>query len=705
LKTPTIALAIAITLILISGIIPHGGIAAEQSTAQRASPRGTVLGPLTAADFSLSANPNDLSVAGDFSTTSNIILNSLGGFSGTVTLSATSTPSGLSLSLSPSSVSVVAGCSCSSVLTITTIQTSPAGLYNVTVTGTIGSLTHATVLQVAVTPITFTIVDNENFTGVNVKTTGSFSIDSPSNVFTLSGTPTVTATNATTHASLFSQTYMILKQPLYYPYEGGFQALFILKVAVSPFALGVHFVLSLVGPTSTAPGSSEVYMFVYRNADVDGDGFVALNDANAVISSFDCVPSQACYNPAADLNGDGTTDIIDVGVVSRFFQAINYGATSFGLTSSATSLTVQAGGSSSSTITLASLFNYAGTIGLTATVSPSGPAASLNPTSVTVNAGGSSPSTLTVSASSSTALGFYTVTVNATSGSRTHTINLSVDLVDFTLSANPSDFSVHNGSSGTSTISVLPLNGFTGIVSLTASVTPASTGPYVSISPSGVTVSGCGATSTLTFNARGTTGLYNVTITGTSGSVSHSIILQVATAPLSFSISNTQIFTGVNVTTTGSLSIDYPSNAITASGTVTVAATNSTTHTSLFSKTYTISHLALSYPYQGGYQAKFLVNIAVNPYALATYIILNLGGPTSTAPGAAAVPTPYVLRNADLNADGAVDQADFNAVAAAFNCTPGQSCYNPRADLDADGTVNIIDVGIAAYYFGSPNYI
>jgi dockerin type I repeat protein len=705
MKTLSIILAIAITFILISGIIPHAGTTTEQISVLRSSPRVHILGP-PAADFSLSANPNDLAVAQASSTSSSIIVNSLGGFAGTVTLSATTTPSsGPALSLSPSSVSVTAGCSCSSALTITTIQTTPPGLYNVTVTGTSGSLSHSTLLQAAVTPITWTINDNENFTGVNVRTTGSLTLDSPSNVFTLSGTPTVTATNATTHASLFTQTYTITKQPLNYPSEGGYQALFILNIAVSPYTLGLHLIEGLTGPTSTAPGSSENYMFVYRNADVNGDGFVTNIDFNLVRNNYGCSVGQPCYNGAADLNGNGIGDIIDVSVEVRFGGATNYGVASYGVSPSANSITVLAGGSSTATITLASLFNYAGTIGLTTTVSPSGPTASLNPTSVTVNAGGSSTSTLTVSAGSSTAIGFYTMSVNATSGSRTHTINLSIDVVDFTLSANPSHFTVHNGNSGNSTISVLPLNGFTGTVSLTASVTPGSTGPFVSISPSSVTVSGCGATSTLTFNARGTTGLYNVTITGTSGSISHSITLQVVDTPLSFSISNTQIFTGVNVTTTGSLSIDYPANAITASGTVTVVAINATTHISLFSKTYTISHLALSTPYQGGFQTKFLVNVAVNPYSLATYIILNLGGPTSTAPGAANVPTPMVARNADINADRTVDLADYNTVVASYGCSTGQTCFNPKADLDADGTVTITDVSIANYYFGSPNYI
>jgi hypothetical protein len=97
--------------------------------------------------------------------------------------------------------------------------------------------------------------------------------------------------------------------------------------------------------------------------------------------------------------------------------------------------------------------------------------------------------------------------------------------------------------------------------------------------------------------------------------------------------------------------------------------------------------------------------VGVNPYALATYLILQLSGPTSTTPGAASVPTPFVARNADLNANGTVDQSDFNTIAAAYGCSLGQSCYNPKADLNADGTVTITDVAIAARYFGAPNYI
>jgi hypothetical protein len=64
----------------------------------------------------------------------------------------------------------------------------------------------------------------------------------------------------------------------------------------------------------------------------------------------------------------------------------------------------------------------AGTVNLTASVSPTGPTASLNPTSVT--AGGSS--TLTVTVAASVTPGTYTVTATGTEGSATHSTSVTV---------------------------------------------------------------------------------------------------------------------------------------------------------------------------------------------------------------------------------------------------------------------------------------
>ncbi len=91
---------------------------------------------------------------------------------------------------------------------------------------------------------------------------------------------------------------------------------------------------------------------------------------------------------------------------------------------------------------------------------------------------------------------------------------------DFSLSASPNSLSVVQGLSGTSTITVNPLNGFTGSVSLSASGLPA--GVTATFNPSSTT-----GTSTLTLTASNTAavGTVTVTITGTSGTLTHTTTL------------------------------------------------------------------------------------------------------------------------------------------------------------------------------------
>ena len=94
----------------------------------------------------------------------------------------------------------------------------------------------------------------------------------------------------------------------------------------------------------------------------------------------------------------------------------------FSISANPTSLSIPQGGSDTSTISTAVTSGSAGTVSLSAGVSPSGPTASLNPTSVT--AGGSS--TLTVNVDAAVTPGDYTVTVTGTEGSAVHSAMVNV---------------------------------------------------------------------------------------------------------------------------------------------------------------------------------------------------------------------------------------------------------------------------------------
>ena len=200
----------------------------------------------------------------------------------------------------------------------------------------------------------------------------------------------------------------------------------------------------------------------------------------------------------------------------------------FSIAPSQGSLSIPQGSSGGSTITVTSQNGFGGTISLSASVSPTGPTASLNPTSATISSGSSGTSALTVSTIASTPSGAYTITISGTNGTVTRTtiVSVMVTVPDFTIAVNPTSLDITQGSTATTTITLASLNGFSGIVNLTATVSPS--GPILSFSSASVTLlSGGTATSMLTISAAGglyssvADGNYSVSLTATNGTVSH----------------------------------------------------------------------------------------------------------------------------------------------------------------------------------------
>jgi hypothetical protein len=194
----------------------------------------------------------------------------------------------------------------------------------------------------------------------------------------------------------------------------------------------------------------------------------------------------------------------------------------FSLSASPSSLSVTQGSSGNSTITVTPSGGFTGSVTLSASGLPAGVTATFgtNPTTST--------SVLTLTASSTATVGTATVTITGTSGTLTHTttVTLTVNPVggtpDFTIADSPSSITVTRGNTGTSTITIGAVNGFTGTVSLSAS----GQGSRVTTSFNPTSVAGSG-TSTLSVrvNSRATRGTRTLTITGTSGSLSHSTTL------------------------------------------------------------------------------------------------------------------------------------------------------------------------------------
>ena len=202
----------------------------------------------------------------------------------------------------------------------------------------------------------------------------------------------------------------------------------------------------------------------------------------------------------------------------------------FTLTALPSSQTVFQGSGTTYTAAVSPLNGFSGSVALTATGLPAGATASFSPAQVS-----SGSSTLSVTTASTTPPGSYTVTITGTSGTLTHSANITLVVnatatPDFAISAAPSSQTVSAGSGTTYTPTITASGGFSGVVSLTVSGLPA--GATGTFSPASVSGSGS-STLTVTTSASTLTGSYTLSITGTSGSLTHSAtaILVVSAAP------------------------------------------------------------------------------------------------------------------------------------------------------------------------------
>jgi len=189
---------------------------------------------------------------------------------------------------------------------------------------------------------------------------------------------------------------------------------------------------------------------------------------------------------------------------------VNGNLPDFQIASTNGSETVTPGGSTTDTISVSSLNSFSGNVSLSCagtTGLSTGLSCSLSPASVTASSSTVATSTLTVNASPSASTGAITITATSTANgvTLTHTLQILVSATpSFTLSASTSSLVLSSGQSGTATITVAPVSGFSSSVALTCTVTSSLGATTCSLSPT--TVTGGSGTSTLTVNAATLTG-------------------------------------------------------------------------------------------------------------------------------------------------------------------------------------------------------
>ena len=271
----------------------------------------------------------------------------------------------------------------------------------------------------------------------------------------------------------------------------------------------------------------------------------------------------------------------------------------YGISSSPSSLTISQGANANSTVSITSLNNFAGSVTLSATPPPSwsSPFFSVNP--VTVSAGMTSTSKLTIYVPPGTMPGPYGVSVTASnsSTSRSTNIAITVPVPSFNVSASPASLTINSGSSATSTITVAGSNGFSGTVSLAATVP--SGRPITLLSSNSVMLSSTVSSATSKLTVSSALGSFNVTVTATSGATSHST--QVNVNGPDFSITTSSATVSVNQGSSTTLNVTLSSvNGF--SGSVALLVTSS-----LGGPPVTVSPTSLQVPASGSVSATLYV--------------------------------------------------------------------------------------------------
>ncbi|MBZ5522515.1 MAG: hypothetical protein LAP21_09775, partial [Acidobacteriia bacterium] len=203
------------------------------------------------------------------------------------------------------------------------------------------------------------------------------------------------------------------------------------------------------------------------------------------------------------------------------FKFAGCGTPDFTLTAAPASVSADQGTNANYTATVTPLNGFTGTVDLTVAGLPTGATATFTPASLA-----SGNSALAIAVGSATPAGSYPLTITGTSGTLTHTANVTLVVTvpvvgDFTVTASPASQTVTAGANTSYTATVTPVSGsgFNGTVTFSASGLP--TGATASFSPASVAVSGS-STMTVTTSASTPAGTYTLTITGTAGALVHS---------------------------------------------------------------------------------------------------------------------------------------------------------------------------------------
>ncbi|OLD02089.1 hypothetical protein AUG19_04445 [archaeon 13_1_20CM_2_54_9] len=437
------------------------------SLSEQASITVIVIGP----GFDISASPMDLLIPAGTSAYSNITLSSLNGFSDTVALNAVPSTSGWTATVTPSIHVLASGVSKQSRLDMSVPPGFPSGSYVVYIEGAATSAINLTIVYVNVPGPLFNLTTTPHSLAFSAGSSGTSNITvvslygfSGSVGLSLNCAPGVSATLTPDSANLtpgesftstLSVSVSVYQHPGFYfvAVEGDSGSLSSTAIlALNVTAPGPIFAISTSGTVSFVSGSMSSFTVTLISL-YGFTGTVAL----ATIVSPSTGLDVSCTMPAALTAGSTSTSTCTLNSSTAGGYAVTITGTAFSKTNSATiqvtvtvpsmtpdfsisaspdSVSIEQGSSGTTSITLTALNGFAGTVSLSTAVHPSGPGATLTPASVILGSYGGQAQTITLKINAdtgtplSTSAGTYTMTVTGTSGSKFHTANVTLTVIN-----------------------------------------------------------------------------------------------------------------------------------------------------------------------------------------------------------------------------------------------------------------------------------
>jgi len=526
----------SLTLTPSSSVAPGSYTITVTGTSGSLSASTTIALTVTAApSFTIAPTPSSLSlVAGGSAASSSIAVTALNGFSGAVNFTASGAPTGVTAAFS------------SNTLTLTPSASALAGSYSITVTGTSGSLSASTTIALTVTPASsFTIAPTPSSLSLVAGGSPASSAIAVTALNGFNGTVNFTASGAPTGVTAaFSSNTLTLT-----PSASAVPGSYAITVTGTSGSLSASTTIALTvtpAPSFTiAPSPSSLSLVAGSNAVSSMISITGKNGFNGIVNlAASGVPTgvTASFNPASTNTGT-TLTLTPSSSVAPGSYTITVTGTSGSLSGSTTiALTVSpapsftiaptpsslslvaGGGAASSTIAVTAQNGFNSAVNFSASGVPSGVSATFI------------SNTLTLTPTASAVPGSYTVTVTGTSSSLSSSTTIAVSVAaaqSFTLASSSSSFNLLVGGLGvSSTITVTGVNGFSGVVNLSATGLPS--GVTAAFSPTSTNT-----TSTLTLTPGSSTapGTYSVVVTGTSGNLSSSTTITVTVPTPSFHLS------------------------------------------------------------------------------------------------------------------------------------------------------------------------